>query len=242
MAGTNTNPSVPIETLAVNTPFVPTQRISTTTSLDGPPIASEPLYSPDGPQPAGTTAAASAEMAEAVDRSPEHGEGIEGEEVVWEGHYSMKNFAGRLTFRAVLSLAWLVMAVETWANGHGDWAIATVILGVILLIMWAVILGRIAQAHYGHFYRLTNRRLFVSTGVLQRRRDQMELLRVKDVFTRQTLEERWLSLGTVIVVSSERDLPVFYLTGVNDPKQVMDLVWHHARSERDNRSTRVQPI
>ena len=70
----------------------------------------------------------------------------------------------------------------------------------------------------------------------------MELLSVKDVFTRQTLIERWLSLGTVVVVSSERDLPVFYVTGVQDPKEVMDLIWHHARSERDHRSVKVDHV
>ena len=92
---------------------------------------------------------------------------------------------------------------------------------------------RIIKAGYGHYYRLTTRRLFVSTGLMHRRRDQMELLRVKDVFTRQTLVERWLSLGTVVVVSNEKELPTFYLAGVNDPKRVMDLVWHCARAERE---------
>ena len=57
---------------------------------------------------------------------------------------------------------------------------------------------------------------------MHRRRDQMELLRVKDVFTRQSLTERWLMLGTVVIVPDDRDLPTFYLAGVRDPKQVMD--------------------
>ena len=104
------------------------------------------------------------------------------------------------------------------------------------------LLYRMAQARYGHYYRLTNRRLFVSTGLMRRRRDQMELLRVKDVYTRQTLVERWMSLGTVIVVSSEKELPIFYITGVSDPKQVMDLIWNAARTERDVRSTNIHSV
>jgi len=241
-ANAQIEPSVNTETTQVNTEFVPTQRITTTTSLDGPPVATEPLYPPEGPTPVGTTDAGVAEMQQSANESPETGEGIEGEEVIWEGRYSMRNFLGRIALRVLMSVAWAVLAVETWGNGHGDWGIPTAVAGVVLLIFWGMLFTRMVQARYGHFYRLTNRRLFVSTGLMRRRRDQMELLRVKDVFTRQTLKERWMSLGTVVVVSTERELPVFYLTGVDDPKQVMDLVWHHARSERDNRSAKVQAI
>ncbi len=99
------------------------------------------------------------------------------------------------------------------------------------------------QAHYSHYYRLTNRRLFVSTGVFNRRRDMMELLRVKDVFTRQqSLAERWLGLGTVVVEPNDKSLPTFYLAGVDDPKEVMDLIWHHARAERDHRSVKIDSV
>ncbi len=71
----------------------------------------------------------------------------------------------------------------------------------------------------------------------------MELLTVKDVFTRQqSLLERWLSLGTVVVVPTQKDAPTFYVTGVDDPKEVMDLIWHHARSERDVRTVKVDEV
>jgi membrane protein YdbS with pleckstrin-like domain len=107
---------------------------------------------------------------------------------------------------------------------------------------WLTLLYRILQARYGHHYRLTTRRLFVSTGLFRRRRDMMELLRVKDVFTQQTLVQRWLSLGTVVVVSSDHELPTFYLPGLDDPKRAMDLIWHHARAERDRRSVKVESV
>ena len=110
-------------------------------------------------------------------------------------------------------------------------------------LLWVGLVCRMIQAHYSHYYRLTNRRLFVSTGIVNRRRDMMELLRVKDVFTRQqSLLDRWLGLGTVVVVPDEKDLPTFYLAGVDDPKQVMDLIWHHARAERDQRSVKVDSV
>ncbi len=33
-----------------------------------------------------------------------------------------------------------------------------------------------------------------------------------------------------------------YLTGVDDPKGLMDLIWHHARKERGLRSVKVDEV
>ena len=108
--------------------------------------------------------------------------------------------------------------------------------------MWLALVVRIARALFGHYYRLTTRRLFVTTGLFRQRRDMLELLRVKDVFTRQTWVERMLGVGTVVVLSSDDALPTFYLTGVSDPKKLQDLVWHYARAERDRRSVKVEEV
>jgi len=202
----------------------------------------DPLYAPRGPDPTGTNPAAEQEMAQEADTKGENAPGVEAEQIIWEARYSMKNFIGRLTLRTLLTLAWIALAVYTWGEGHSNVTPFTIMLGIGLGILWIGLLYRIIQARYGHYYRLTNRRLFVSTGLMRRRRDQMELLRVKDVFTRQTLIERWLSLGTVVVVSTEAELPTFYLAGVNDPKRVMHLVWHCARAEREGKTVQVENL
>jgi membrane protein YdbS with pleckstrin-like domain len=200
------------------------------------------LYPPTGPAPAGTS------QAEAVHNEqgspdPVNGIGIEGEEVVWEATYSLRNFLGRLIAWSAITVAWLVLAIYTWGYNHNGLLVPTVISGVILAIFWVALVSRILQAKMGHYYRLTTRRLFISTGVIRRERDQMELLRVKDVFTKQTsLLERMLGLGTVVVVADEKTLPTYYLPGVADPKRVMDLVWHHARAEQDQRNVRVEGV
>jgi len=204
------------------------------------PVGADPLYSPEGPNPEGTTPAAEEEMTEEAQAKGKDAPGVEGEEIVWEARYSMKNFIGRVTFRALLTVAWIVLAAYTWGEGHRGVAPLTILLGIVLALLWITLLYRIVKAYYGHEYQLTNRRLFVSTGLLRRRRDQMELLRVKDVYTRQTLLDRWLSLGTVVVVSTESTLPIFYLAGVHDPGRVMDLVWHCARTEREGKTVQLE--
>jgi membrane protein YdbS with pleckstrin-like domain len=160
----------------------------------------------------------------------------------WKARYSLKNFVGRVIVRTLLTLGWVVLAIETWGRGHPEWKIPTILLGVGLAVAWIALLVRIVQARLGHSYQLTSRGLFVSTGLFHRRRDQLELLRVKDVFERQGLVDRWLSIGTVVVVPSEAELPTFYLAGADDPKRVMDLVWRCARAEREGKTVQVENL
>jgi membrane protein YdbS with pleckstrin-like domain len=200
------------------------------------------LYPPSGPDPAGATPANEQKMAQEAEVKGEEAPGTEAEQVIWEARYSMKNFIGRITFRVLLTLGLIALAIYTWGEDHANLQIVTILAGIVVGILWIGLLYRIIMARYGHYYRLTNRRLFVSTGVMRRRRDQMELLRVEDVFTRQTLFERWLSVGTVVVVSSESQLSTFYLAGVDDPKQVMDLVWNYARAERTGKAVQVDQV
>jgi len=170
------------------------------------------------------------------------GVGVEGEVVEWEGRYSMKNFIGRLLGMAILSGLWLWLGYEVWFGSRENLQILAFATGGVLGLMWLGLLLQIVRARFGHAYQLTNRRLFVSTGILRRRRDQMELLRVQDVYVQENLVGRIVRVGTVAVVSTEPHFPLLYLAGVSDPKRVMDLVWHHARAERDRRSVKVDQI
>jgi len=184
----------------------------------------------------------------AAENSPDpsddtNGVGVDGEAAIWEARYSKRNFIGRIITRVLITIAWGGLAYYTWGVDDGQFAVITWIALGLVVLFWGALVWRMIQAHYSHFYRLTNRRLFVSTGVFHRRRDMMELLRVKDVFTRQqSLMDRWLGLGTVVVVPTEKELPTFYIAGVDDPKDVMDLIWHHARAERDHRSVKVDTV
>jgi len=217
----------------------------TPTNLPGPPAkADSPAVGPPDPSQVPNLEEANPAIESAIESENKGGKapGIEGEQTIWEGRYSLKNFAGRLAFRTVLSLGWIALAVYAWGEGHPNAQLPTILLGIVLGFVWLALLYRIVRARYGHFYRLTNRRLFVTTGLFRRRCDQMELLHIKDVFLRETLLERWLTLGTVVVVSKEAEVPTFYLAGVDDPKRVMDVVWHCARVEREGKAVQVDRV
>jgi len=213
---------------------IPTSSIIASPSVD--------LLYPQGiPHPEGTDMA-DEQSSNSPNTVETMGVGVEGEVVEWEGRYSLKNFVGRTGGLAVMTLLWCALAFEVWMGPYGNLEIVAYLAGGLLGVMWLAFLYRVAVARLGHFYQLTNRRLFVSTGAFRRRRDQMELLRVQDVYVQQSLFGRLMRVGTVVVVSTEPAFPMLYLTGVNDPKRVMDLVWHHARAERDRRSVKVDQI
>ncbi len=174
------------------------------------------------------------------------GVGTEGEVDVWEARYSIKNFFGRFLFWGLATLGTIGVSLYLWGYGYGKenslWILG-MLAAIVLTIAWLGLARQVLLAKFGHFYRLTNRRVFVSTGVFRRREDQMELLRVQDVFVKQnSLFHRILCVGTVALVPNDKLLPNLYLTGVEDPQGVMDLVWHHARAERDRRSVKVDQI
>jgi membrane protein YdbS with pleckstrin-like domain len=179
--------------------------------------------------------------------TPNQGVGMEGEFDVWDGHYSLKNFMGRCFFRVVLTIAWIALAVRAWDEAPTDAnrmvRIVATLTGVVLLAYWLYLVWQVLAARLSHHYRLTNRRLFISTGIFHRRRDQVELLNVKDLYVKQPgLFYRWLGVGTVVVESSEQKLPITYLAGVDDPKTVMDTIWHCARAEREGSAVQVDRI
>lgn len=174
------------------------------------------------------------------------GIGVEGEFTVWEGRYSLKNFLGRLTLRSIATIAWLALAYYAWGEPAQDRGAMRVLAGIAggLLVLWWLQLGwQVFYARYSHFYRLTNRRLFVWTGIFRRRIDQLELLKVKDVYIKHdSLLQRVLGVGTVVVESSEEKLPTTYLLAVDQPDGVMDTVWHTSRAERDGKTVRVDDV
>jgi hypothetical protein len=204
---------------------------------------SQSPYGAKVPDPTGTSASEIHHEQQGTSTDPVNGLGMEGEEDVWTARYSMRNFLGRAVVLTALTIAWIALAIHTWGYNHPGMATPTWIATAVLAYLWLSLFFQMARAWLGHYYRLTTRRLFLSTGITSRARDQLELLRVQDIFILQTsLLQRWLNLGTVVVVSSQKSLPNFHLLGVTEPKQLQDLIWHHARAEQDQRNVRVEQI
>ena len=143
---------------------------------------------------------------------------------------------------SAVTLVWIAIAIAVWGFRYENLTGLAILLGVALLIFWALSGLKVFRAIQSHHYRLTTRRLFVRTGFFNRRLDQIELLRVKDVFVHQSLLGKWLGFGHVVVVSSEQTLPRALLYGIDRPQFVMDLIWLRTRAELENKTSRVERV
>jgi hypothetical protein len=168
--------------------------------------------------------------------------GTTGEEHVWESRYSARNFLVRTVVAAAITVIWAVVAFDVWGLRWSQYRFLATWLGFAMLAYWAYLGYRLIRAQQSHHYRLTTRRLFVSNGFIRRRVDQIELIRIKDLFLQQAMFDQWLDVGTVVVVSSEQTLPKAALLGVDHPQVVMDLIWDHARREQDRKTTAIEQV
>lgn len=86
------------------------------------------------------------------------------------------------------------------------------------------------------WYSLSKERLFIETGVLARRHEQIMLYRVQDIKARITLWQRFFGVGTVTVFSNDKSMPALELKNVQDPlyvKEVIHRLVEAIRTEKD---------
>jgi len=82
-------------------------------------------------------------------------------------------------------------------------------------------------------YILTNLRLIIRTGLIRKKEEQIELIRIKDLELIQGLKDRSLGVGDIRIVSTDEDDPKIILDDVRSPAQVKDLIWKAVRAERE---------
>ena len=156
----------------------------------------------------------------------------------------MRNFLGRVVIYAVLSLAWGVLAVYAWGYDHtglthprGDRRGRP-----------APALGRPALADAPGPSRLQvppddPPALRLDGDLPPRDRPARAAPRPGRLQPPADPEgpdaQRRLRDHRLV---DQKAMPNYVLLGVADPKGVMDLVWHHARAEQDQRNVRVEQI
>jgi uncharacterized membrane protein YdbT with pleckstrin-like domain len=148
----------------------------------------------------------------------------------------------RAIVAGLLTVVWAVLAWDARGQFRSDYRFLAMVLGIAALVFWAYLGLRILRARYSHHYRLTTRRLFVSSGLFRRRVDQIELIRIKDLYVQQSMINQWLDVGTVVVISSEPTLSKASVFGIDRPRLVMDLIWQHARCEQDRKTTAIEQV
>jgi hypothetical protein len=157
------------------------------------------------------------------------------EEDLWSGTYSPKAMVGPAFGLGIITVIGLVAAILLGGAGLIVWTIAAVVLWALLaLVVWY---KRLTVR-----YRLTNFRFFHETGLLNRVRNRIEVIDINDVTLQQKLIERMFDVGSIHIQSSDVTHPDIYLPGIENVREVTDLIDNTRRAERQRRGVFMENI
>ena len=88
-------------------------------------------------------------------------------------------------------------------------------------------------------YFLSEDRLFLQTGVLNMKMEEVLLYRVSDIGVHVSLGQRIFGVGTIIIHSSDKSAPHLELKNVKNPLVVKELIHKHVESMKTERGVRV---
>lgn len=83
-------------------------------------------------------------------------------------------------------------------------------------------------------YTITDERIRITSGVLGKARENIELVRIQDIDYKQTMSERMINIGDISVLSHDRSDPRVVLKNVKDPEAVYEILRRavlHARKK-----------
>ena len=98
--------------------------------------------------------------------------------------------------------------------------IATAVLLVIQLIALLTAWIRL----HSTMYRITNQRVLVEQGVFSKTVDEIDLRYIEDSTFTQSLVEGMLGIGSVTLMSSDKNTPRYVLRSIKDPRGVREMI------------------
>lgn len=159
------------------------------------------------------------------------------EDELWQGKFSQRAMIGSWIGAAVFSVVLLLTAAVGSFSGKG-W-------GISLVVIFCVWLGLVARLFYRqlceHYY-LTNRRFIHERGILWRVIDRVEAIDIDDVSYQQGPVERVMGVGSIQIRSSDTSDPVLELLGIENVKEVAEMIDEVRRQERLKRGLHIEAV
>lgn len=81
-------------------------------------------------------------------------------------------------------------------------------------------------------YQITERRVIVERGIFTKRREEIQLYRVRDINLKRNLIERILKFGDITIFSTDTTSPTYTLRNIRDSVKVTDLLGLAAENAR----------
>lgn len=86
-------------------------------------------------------------------------------------------------------------------------------------------------------YSISEDRLFVTVGFLNKNYEEILLYRIKDIKVKQTLGQRILGLGSILLISSDSSLPNLEIKNIRRVLEVKEMI--HRLCEKQKISRRM---
>lgn len=91
-------------------------------------------------------------------------------------------------------------------------------------------------------YAVSDDRLFLSTGLLNIKDEEILLYRVRDLSLSRSLGQRIFGVGTIVVTSSDKSQPVLQIKNVKDPAMVKELIHTQVEEMKIRRRVRINEV
>lgn len=91
-------------------------------------------------------------------------------------------------------------------------------------------------------YSMSDDRIFLETGLLNTRQEEVILYRVRDISLTVSLWQRIFGVGSVVIKSSDKTLPELKLDNIKQPREVKELVHQQVEAMKVSRNMRVGEI
>ena len=158
----------------------------------------------------------------------------EPEDELWEGSYAKQAMVGSWIAGGVATIAALFL--PTLLGVPWLW-----LLGGIALL-WVVLVCVYLYRRHSIRYRLTNHRLLYDKGILSRTRERLELIDVDDVTVFQGVIERLVGVGRIVIHSSDVTDGELKLIGIENAREVADVIDDARRKERRRRGLHIEAV
>ena len=154
------------------------------------------------------------------------------EETLWRGRPSAIVLSMKFFVLALILIG--VPLLAHWVAGQtNDLAMSeNIVKGgrVVALVLAVVQLLGIAFGYVrlrGTLYTITNQRVIVERGLLSKSLSEIDLRTIDDTQFFQTVFDRMLGIGNVVLVSSDKTAPMFMLRAIRDPRGVRETIRAH---------------
>ncbi len=91
-------------------------------------------------------------------------------------------------------------------------------------------------------YALSEDRLFLETGLLNTRCEEILLYRVRDISLKISLGQRIFGVGTITIQSSDKTMPVLEIKNIKAPRETKEIIHQAVESMKMSRRMRVGEV